>query len=251
MPKSPKTQKIDLFADIETLKPKQIKDEKISEDNSLIGMNDANIINTDMREIYNDSIDSIDRDDKDNQPFTEMEQKFIQNTLSMQFPDQNSAMKSAGFVNGSDQNIYALGCRILGRFISQTGNTGKIFRLMGINEIEAGRGLIKLAKDARSESARIAAWTLICKILAMIKDNNEGNKGDMIINIFKQEITKSYEVTQIAINPTPDHTANTQKRYELPGPGSDHLRTSEGIVNVVAAPRPETPPRWDPTSRPG
>ena len=180
----------------------------------------------------NDSIGSVNDNSLlmikgEESPFSEIEQGFIENMLSGLFSDQNSALKAAGYPKASNQAVYAAGCRILEKFISHTGNTAKIFRMMGINEVRAGRGLILLAEGARSEGARISAWNIICKILSMIKDNTEINQGDIILNVFKQEITRRYVVTQINVNSPPDHTDNTQKRYELPPPPKDSEEPSE------------------------
>ena len=161
---------------------------------------------------------------KELQGFSDMEQRFITNMLSCQFSNQNSAMRAAGFTDASEQVIYGRGCRILEKLILNVGSTAKIFRMMGVNEVRVCRGLIDLAEKARSEGARTTAWQIIGKILSMIKDNTEVNQGHTIINVFNQEITKRYEVTQVNLGglETPSNdTANIQKRYELPSLDQD------------------------------
>ena len=126
-------------------------------------------------------------------------------------------MKLSGYTDIQESELSRLSADILERFMSQTEDRRTIFRALGAHEIAAARGLLELARESKSDNTRLQAWTLICKVLGILKDNAEVNQGDMITNIFRQEITRRYEVTNITINSPkslPDHTDNTQNRYE-------------------------------------
>ena len=149
------------------------------------------------------------------------EQSFIDNLFSGEYPNNIEAMKAAGYESLSDRNSYRVGAVILKRFMEQTEDKREIFRAIGAHEIACARGLLQLAESAKSENTRVAAWTLICKVLGIMRENPEPNQGNTIINIFKQEITRRYQVTNIAVSPISNHTDNAQKRYELPGPATE------------------------------
>ena len=209
--------------------PGRWPDKNKDDDLPVSGTVSANINNIDDIDI--DKIDSIDNtnlvnNNKDlenlelKKGLTPKENKFIALWLSGDYLTHVKAMKAAGYLKGSDSWINYIARNILIRFETLTENKRQIMRRLGAGEVRIIEEKLKLALTGRSEKVRNDALDSLAKWIGLSRDNIEVNQGDRIINIFNQELTRRYEVTNIVVNPS-DHTANSQKRYELPEPTSD------------------------------
>ena len=150
---------------------------------------------------------------------SDQELSFIDLLYNSPETDHLSLIKLCGYTNIKESELSNIAADILERFILQTEDRRRIFRHLGAHEIAAARGLLDLARNDKSGSVKLQAWTLICKVLGILKDgNNEVNQPDMALTIFKTEITKRYETVNVFVSapkPAPNHTANSQKRYEI------------------------------------
>ena len=149
--------------------------------------------------------------------FSVIASKFINLWLSGEYNCKLDAIKAAGYKNKSDCFLERLAKTILFQFETQTDDKRSIMRQLGAGEIKIIQMKLHLAEHAKSEAVRNAAIDTLGKWIGLSREDSLGIQGDMVINIFQQEVTRRYEVLinpQTAPKSLPDHTDNTQKRYE-------------------------------------
>lgn len=100
---------------------------------------------------------------------TDKELRFIAAYLSGNMSKEN-AMIEAGYGDYSQNHRYFLAKRIIEKYESGAGDHRKIFRAVGAGEVAVARGLIDLARNAKSEMVRLNAWAMIAKCLGLQKD---------------------------------------------------------------------------------
>ncbi len=77
--------------------------------------------------------------------------------------------------------MYRLGRKIVEKFENQGGDHRKIARAIGAGEVTILRGLLKLAKGARSEQVQCRAWEVLATYLGFKEEIAELLHGVSII----------------------------------------------------------------------
>jgi hypothetical protein len=111
------------------------------------------------------------------------------------------AMKSAGFKGANDSYLYLLAKKILEKYESQVEDHRILFRAMGAGETFVAKGLIKLAKESKSDMVKLNAYAQIAKILGLTKEQLEGAGG--ITLIFESQETGRVQVVGPGAPPPP------------------------------------------------
>jgi hypothetical protein len=139
-------------------------------DNRIIGV-------TDMNYSSNSDFQSAT---KLKDQMTEKELKFIGYYLTGDYTQVN-ALKSAGYESYNLKYLYRLGRKIVEKYESQADDHRKIARAMGAGEVFVIKGLVDLAKNAKSEAVKLQALVAIAKCLGLQREIVEGAGGITII----------------------------------------------------------------------
>jgi hypothetical protein len=121
-----------------------------------------------------DEIVSIAKDIK--APLTDKELEFIQLHL-IHNVSMDQAMISIGYGRFSPQWRNILARRILIKYETRAQDRRILFRELGAGEVEICQGLLDLARNARSEAVRRAAWADLASCLGLKAEQIESFQG--------------------------------------------------------------------------
>ncbi len=120
---------------------------------------------------------------------TAKEMKFLEIYLLGEL-NVDEAMISAGYVGYHPKSLYRLGRKIVEKFENQGGDHRKIARAIGAGEVTILRGLLELAKGARSEQVRCRAWQALASCVGLKADIPESHQQVSVIIYNKEEAQK-------------------------------------------------------------
>jgi hypothetical protein len=108
------------------------------------------------------------------------ELKFIELYMLGNYTQVN-ALKLAGYAGYNEKYLELLARKIIGKFESQADDHRKLFRALGAGETFIVKGLLSLAKNAKSEMVRLRAYESLSKCMGLTKEQIEGAGGVTII----------------------------------------------------------------------